>query len=81
MFPTVMPLSVTLNDTTLYRWATVNGESVLEKYDEVGYVISFLDALKQFLGIKVVYEAVMASYEKNRNRLLLNFLMFGMGAL
>ena len=56
MFPTVMPLSVTLNDTTLYRWATVNGVPVLENYDEIGYVVPFLDALKQFLGIKVVDE-------------------------
>ena len=56
MFPTLMPQSVKLNDTPLYRWATVNGVPVLENFDEIGYVVPFLDALKQFLGIKVVDE-------------------------
>ena len=69
MFPTLMPQSVKLNDTPLYRWATVNGVPVLENFDEIGYVVPFLDALKQFLGIKVVYEAVMNSFSVNKTRI------------
>jgi hypothetical protein len=69
IFPSVKPQPITLNSTPLYRWETQNGESALEKYEEVGYVVPFLQALQQFLGIKTVYEAVNASYEKNKTRL------------
>jgi hypothetical protein len=71
-FPTVSPLKVSLTGKS--RRFTWNGKKSkrtkgigfrknIAELEKKGYIVPFLEALKQFLSIRVVHEAVVKSFE------------------
>lgn len=66
-FPTIMPKEVILNQQEpSFEWVNDNdlGE-ILEEVFEIGYIVPFIESLKQFLSIKEVYEAVLLNFQSN----------------
>lgn len=61
-----MPKSVVLNESDpSYDWR-IDPEVglILDEVFETGYIIPFTESLKQFLSVKVVYEAVLDNLDK-----------------
>ncbi len=69
-FPTVHPVSVSVRGKTrIYRWKKnqKRKRTLPEKITELetkGYIIPFVTAVKQFLSIRIVNEAVLDSFTK-----------------
>lgn len=68
LFPVVLPLPVVLNPdaTPLPRWDPEEKQLVDDAMSYVGYHVPFKEALKQFLSIDSVYDAVMENFNQNR---------------
>ena len=66
VFPAVMPKSVVLNQSDPSYDCRIDSEVglILDEVFETGYIIPFTESLKQFLSVKVVYEAVLDNLDK-----------------
>ena len=75
LFPTVLPVPVSLNaDCPNYEWSRnadsgdEQNEETIKKVESFGYLVPFVSNVKQHLGIKAVSEEVEINFKNNRVR-------------
>ena len=64
-FPTVMPIAVDMDPKSQeLEWKTVGSNVAIDRVVNKGYVIPFLESLKQYISMRQLHDCVMESFAK-----------------